>query len=1285
MVKCPNCGFESPPEMRFCGMCGARLVRTCPECGFANPLTYNFCGMCGAALGAEGEARGGAANLPATESPQEIQLPSEVRPTAQPAFQLAGERLAGERRIATILVVDVWHSTDLLERVGTEDWVEIMNQLLQLLESKVYHFGGEVDQFRGDGLIAFFGATSAHEDDPERAILAALWMQKAVKAYAVEMKERYAVDLRIRVGINTGEVIVTSVGGQDYHEDTAMGEAITVAARMESAAEPGTVLVSENTYRLADSQFEWEPLGEIQVKGVRQPIAVYRPVAPHADAIWSQGMYSYGITIPLIGRQREFRTLKACIEDLYDGRGGIAMVTGQKGMGKTFLVAHVRQYFERQGMLLAEARSRDVNLSPEEDPDATSGCPPRVTWLRGRCRSYDQSWPYTVWVDLLQDWLGMRYTEPMQITHSPDLEKEEMASRLRQRSEALWGPQFTEYYPYLATFLSLPLEEAFQERVRHLGAEGLQRQSFLAVRSWIEALGKRGPLVLTFADMHWADTSSLELLTHCLPLCDTEPLLWLLVFRPDRTSPVWGFHHYLETEYPHRLTDLSIPPLTQEQSAEFISRLIGAGALPEETLQMVVRKAEGNPYYIKELVNALVAQAVLVQDPETGKWQSTRPVTTLDLPDSLQNLLLARIDRLSTEERRVLQVASVVGTVFWWNVLYAMMDGITDGPSRLKDYLTVVQRRELIHERRRIPELGREYAFNSSLIRDVAYDSLLRPQREAYHLKAADYLESLLASDEGQAQRYGMVAYHYWQAGSLDKALTYTLKAAEQAETFYANSEGIGHYHHALKLLDELEAQIPAEDEEARRELLRQRFEVLNRRRAVYYLLGELEAGRADARALLDLARELEDHPELLVDALLEQPGVGSVQGREELATGLATAQEALEIARSLGDRHREMRCLMAVGNLYNLRKDPAWQDILNQALALAREIGDRRAEVQMLLRFGWAAGTDNFERSMGYFEAALPIVQELDDKRAEISLLSAMRMPLERTGDYYRMLVDYERKRLRLSREIGDHYAEAHAMMFCGQIEGLWLGDYEAGLELEHRSLEIYSGITASVYPLLRIAQMEADLGHTEAALAVLARAYPIGEQEVRDIGRAGLGLVRAIVYNACWDVERLFMALEAGEDVCRIVDQQLVSEQYKIAAFCEMSAAHLGLATMLVDEEERQYHREAALNLSRAAVDIYETFGFLQIVECYSEEVLFRHSMALSINGQTEAAHDFLKRAYDEMMRKHEMIPSDSHYRQTFLNNIPVHRDIRVAYATSSMQLRWDGSKVQLQFDER
>jgi class 3 adenylate cyclase len=1194
-------------------------------------------------------------------------------------------------------VTDVWHSTDLLEKVGTESWVEMMDQMLQLLEAEVYHFGGEVDQFRGDGLVAFFGATAAHEDDPERAVLAALGMQRAVESHATDLKEGVKpspqgaeddLDLRVRVGVNTGELIVTSIGGHRYREDTAMGEAITVAARMEAAAEPGTVLVSENTYRLVESQFSWQSLGQITVQGVKRPISVHRPLALRPDATWSHQRQIYGSAVPLIGREREFKTLRRTIKDLYDGRGRIVSVTGEKGMGKTFLVANVRQYFEREGMLLAEAHSRDIDPRPTAT-EADPCCPPQVTWLRGRCRSYDQSWPYSVWLDMLQDWLGMRYEEPMKTGRSLDVQKKEIATRLLERSQQLWGEhasRWADYYPYLATFLSLPLEQEFMRRIQHLDAERLQRQFFAAVRSWVEELARSGPLVLTFADMHWADTSSLELLKYCLPLCDQHSLLWLLVFRPDRASPVWDFRHYLETEYPHRLTDLSVPALTEEQSVEFITRLIGAGTLPEETLDLVIEKAEGNPYYIKELVNALVAQGVLIRDPETREWHSTRPVTTLDLPDSLQNLLLARIDRLSAEEQQVLQAASVVGNVFWHNILAAILPEGT----RLEERLTSLQRWQLVHERRRVPDLGREYAFNSSLVRDVAYDSLLRARREAHHLAAAEYLETTLASEEGEdgqhpeGRRYGMVAYHYRQAERLEEALSYTLKAAEQAKTFYANAEALGHYNHALELLDELMARVAQEDAQAQYHLQRRRFAVLNQRRAVYYLLGRLAAGRADARTMLDLARQLEHAPQLLVDALLEQPGVGSIQGPDERDAGIGMAQEALDLARDLGDRHREMRSLMALANLQNLRNDPAWQKTGHEALDLARELGDQRAEAEILLGLGWAYGTDNFERSLSYFEMALPILRGADDKRAEIALLNAMRMPLERSGDYYRMLTEYDRKRLQLSREISDHYAEGHALMMCGQIEGLWLGDYAAGFALEEEALDILSGTTGSLYPLLRIAQIQAALGQVDEALATLERAEPVVEREVQELGRAGFELVRAVVWNALGDAEHLRLAIDTTADVRHMVDEKLVSEQYGIGALCEEAAAHLGLAAVLADEGEKEAHRHAALAASQAALDIYEDFGFVQIVECASEEVLFRHSLALSSTGQIEAAQTFLKRAYDEMMRKHALIPPNSHYRQTYLENIPLHQDIRTAYAVASLRLTWDGARVRFDFGE-
>ncbi len=259
-MKCPNCGFDSPPEMKYCGRCGTRLAQVCPSCNFANPLDYRYCGMCGARLTEE----------PVAEQPQLPLVAASALPTALPVGQLEGER-----RVATVILADVQSSTNLIEKIGTEAWVQVMNRVLQILEAEIYRFGGRVDQFRGDGLVAFFGAISAHEDDPERAVLAALSMQQALKPYTAELAERDGIDLRLRVGVNTGEVIVTRVGDSSrYREDTAMGEAVALAARMETAAEPGTVLVSQNTFQLVESEFEWQSLGEITVKGVSKPVTM---------------------------------------------------------------------------------------------------------------------------------------------------------------------------------------------------------------------------------------------------------------------------------------------------------------------------------------------------------------------------------------------------------------------------------------------------------------------------------------------------------------------------------------------------------------------------------------------------------------------------------------------------------------------------------------------------------------------------------------------------------------------------------------------------------------------------------------------------------------------------------------------------------------------------------------------------------------------------------------------------------------------------------------------------
>jgi tetratricopeptide (TPR) repeat protein len=564
-----------------------------------------------------------------------------------------------------------------------------------------------------------------------------------------------------------------------------------------------------------------------------------------------------------------------------------------------------------------------------------------------------------------------------------------------------------------------------------------------------------------------------------------------------------------------------------------------------------------------------------------------------------------------------------------------------------------------------------EYCFKSNLIRDAAYDSLLSAQRGAYHLEVAEYLEELFGLDI-LAPYYGTLAYHYRQAGKPGKELFYTVQAAEQAQRIYANAEALEHYTRALELLDEVEGEYGDEvkDEVKVKYAIRpQRFEVLNGRREIFFLMGDLEAGRADAQALLPLARQLEDDPVWLIDALLQQPGVAGWQTQEELDAGVPMAEKALTLARQLGDRHREMQSLGAIANQRLWANDPTAWELAERALDLARQLGDKSYEVGILIRMGRVyAWSDQPERGMECLEAALPLCQALDDKMAEMDLLNLIGLQFERSGDYYRLLTEYHQKRLHISREIGHRPIEGSALMQCGQIQSLYLGDYEAGLALLEESLRVWEGAPNEMFALLRIVQVQVARGRQDEALDTLERARRItGVQTVHDMGRAGLRLVSAMLYNGLGDEDHLREALELAAQTSQLVADAPLTQQYEMAAACESAAAHLGLAEYAADETERQAHLDQALELSQVALDIYQHFGFVQIIECASEEILFRHSLALAANGREAEAAAYLQRAYDEMKRKHDLIPPDSPFRRTYLENIPLHRAIRAAHAAS------------------
>ncbi|MBI4927286.1 MAG: AAA family ATPase, partial [Anaerolineae bacterium] len=654
--------------MSFCGMCGTRLARACRACRFLNPPAYRFCGNCGVPLDPSEPSRRLLVNEiePALPGAAEEVFPNEA---------VVQSPLEGERRVVTVVVADVTGSTNLLESLGNELWVETMNRVLVSLEAEIYRYGGTVDQFRGDGLVAFFGADVANEDDPERAILASLDMLNAIERYNRSLNTPNG-GIKLRVGVNTGEVIVASIGGKNQHrEDTAMGIAIAVAARLESAAEPGTVLASESTYQQASTTFNWEALGQITVKGISQPLEVYRPTSARMETERAVNIEVFGYTIPLVGREEELERLKKHVDLLRLGQGSLVLVTGETGIGKQALLGEVRQSIMRQQALLADAHGVD---SPLEEP---------VTWLTSRCRSYNRSMPYSMWIELISNWVSLLNGQ----------NPEEQSAALLEECKTLWGEAHEDYFPYLAELLRLPVNADLRCKLDFLSAESLRLQIQTVLISWLEKLSAHKPTIIALNDIENIDPSSIHLLHSCVPQVEKNPLLFFLVYRREPDSLVDEILGSFLNLIPGLSEEINLGPLSEEKIRQLVTYFIGEDALPEESQQLLMRNSEGNPLYVVEILRSMIDKEILIKNCDSGNWCLSRPVTSMDLQGNLTRLVQARIDRLGAEDRYVLQKAAVIGPIFWSGILQTVVgDAVL-----VKEPLTRLLAAQLVERRSR--------------------------------------------------------------------------------------------------------------------------------------------------------------------------------------------------------------------------------------------------------------------------------------------------------------------------------------------------------------------------------------------------------------------------------------------------------------------------------------------------------------------------------------------------------------------------------------------------------
>ncbi|MGH2452307.1 MAG: ABC transporter substrate-binding protein [bacterium] len=663
-----------------------------------------------------------------------------------------------ERKLVTVLAGDLVGSTPLGERLDPEEVKVIVGETVARFIRIVEEYGGTVKDVAGDGLMALFGAPVSHEDDAERAVRAGLEMIQETERQGREVAQAWGVEgLAVRVGIHTGEVVLGPAESSGRASAIgAFGDTLNTAARLQAVAAPNTVLVGESTRRLVPSLFEWGERGEFTLKGKRNAI-----VASAARAILAAGRrprVEEGAVTRFVGREKELGRCRALLDAFRAGSGGVLFITGEPGIGKSRLSIELRARFQQ------EEFGRDGPV-----------------WLEGRCVSYGESLPYWPYRDLVREWLGVPVTEP------------EMRARvaLRRQLRRWFGERGDGLYPYLGTMLGVNLESDALSRLAALSPEALQYRTFEVFRHLVERLAEHVPLVVAIEDLHWADPTSLQLAENLLPLTESSAVLFLFTQRLERDHPSWKFKETATREFPHRIQEIGLEPLSGAAERELLTSLIGPGALSPEIEERVLSQSEGNPFYLEEMVRSLMDADALVRE---GQRWTLQPNANVHLPPTVEKTILARIDRLGPPHRDVLSVASVLGRRF----ALPHLEGVLGGNGRLAAALHELQRLDLIREGRRWPRP--EYRFKHSLIQEAAYRTILTPQRRSIHRQAAEWLEREYA---GHAEEVtGLLAHHWLHAADEEKAIAYLTRAGDKARLEYALDEAIGYYEELLPLLE---------------------------------------------------------------------------------------------------------------------------------------------------------------------------------------------------------------------------------------------------------------------------------------------------------------------------------------------------------------------------------------------------------------------------------------------------------------------------------------------------
>jgi len=708
-MKCPKCRFENPDRIKYCGDCGTRLENPCPKCNYINPAQFKFCGSCG----------------------HKLEEPSVKEKPISPS--------ESERKHVTVLFSDMSGYTAMTEKLDPEETKDIMGKIFGEISKVVAKYEGFIEKFIGDAVMAIFGAPTAHEDDPVRAIKAAREIHDVVSSLSAQFEKRIGKALCMHTGICTG-LVVTGEVNLEKGTHGVLGDTINTAARLSGLAKPGEIVVSPDTYHQTEGYFTFEALEPTAVKGKTEPVRPYKVLSPREEPTKTHRLS--GMRAELIGRKVEMTQLQEAVKNLKQGKGSIFSVVGDAGTGKSRLI---------------EEFKASLNLD-------------EVQWREGHCYAYAQNIPYFPLIDLFN--------------RAWQIEEGDSSETVRKKVESgiryLLGNE-EGVIPYIGTLYSLSYPET-----EGIGPDLWKSRLHAGLQSILSALIRRGPTLICLEDLHWADTSSVELLRFILK--DFQlPAVFLCAYRP----PFSLFTSHQLAGLSKVYNEIRLQDLSTSEAQTMVESLLKSEVIPSDLRKFIQTRVEGNPFYLEEAINSLIESETLMRD--NGSWKLTKQISETVIPSTVQGIITARLDRLERETKRILQEASVIGRAF----LYEILTRITDLKDVVDKSLNGLERLDFIRARTIQPDL--EYIFKHALTQEVVYNGLLKKERQALHERIGLVMEQLF--HDRLPELYETLAYHYEQGQSLFKAVDYLIKAGEKSYKRYALDESHLYFKKAYDLI----------------------------------------------------------------------------------------------------------------------------------------------------------------------------------------------------------------------------------------------------------------------------------------------------------------------------------------------------------------------------------------------------------------------------------------------------------------------------------------------------